>query len=72
MPSSPLQANGILRLGIELGPSPWYHDDRSNPTAAAAEALPREVVAAAQERGRARDLWETAKELLAELEAGEG
>jgi hypothetical protein len=32
------------------------------------EALPPEVVAAAQERGRARDLWDTAAELLDELE----
>ena len=30
--------------------------------------MPPEVVAAAQERGRARDLWETARELLEELE----
>jgi hypothetical protein len=29
-----------------------------------AAALPPEVVAAAQERGRARDLWTTAQELL--------
>ena len=28
----------------------------------------REVVAAARERGRARDIWDTAAELLAELE----
>jgi predicted ATPase/DNA-binding SARP family transcriptional activator len=36
--------------------------------AAIAEALPPEVVAAAQERGRARDVWATVEELLAELE----
>jgi predicted ATPase len=35
---------------------------------AAAAALPPEVIAAAQERGQARDLMATAKELLAELE----
>ncbi len=31
-------------------------------------SLPPELVAAAQERGKARDLWVTAGELLAELE----
>jgi hypothetical protein len=31
------------------------------------EALPPEVVAAARERDRARDLWATAQELVAEL-----
>jgi hypothetical protein len=31
------------------------------------ELLPPDVVAAAQERGRARDLWATAEELLQEL-----
>jgi hypothetical protein len=36
--------------------------------AAVAETLPPEVAAAAQERGRARDLWQTAEELLKELE----
>jgi hypothetical protein len=34
--------------------------------------LPPNVVAAAQERGRQRDLWATAEELLAELEAQQG
>jgi predicted ATPase/DNA-binding SARP family transcriptional activator len=34
----------------------------------AAASLPPEVVAAAQERGTKRDLWETARELLAELD----
>jgi tetratricopeptide (TPR) repeat protein len=38
--------------------------------AAVAAALPADVEAAAQARGRARDLWVTARELLAELEAG--
>ena len=39
--------------------------------AAVAASLPPEVVAAAQERGRARDLGETIAELLAELDGGE-
>ena len=38
-------------------------------TGVAAQVLPPEAIAAAQERGRTRDLWETAKELLAEMES---
>jgi hypothetical protein len=48
--------------------SRWFEDVYGRQVAAAAESLPPEVVAAAHERGRARDLWETARELLAELE----
>ena len=48
--------------------SQWFEDVAGRHVAAAAESLPPEVVAAARERGRARDLWETAKELLEELE----
>jgi hypothetical protein len=38
--------------------------------AAVAATLPPDVVAAAQVRGKARDLWETAEELLVEFEQG--
>jgi hypothetical protein len=48
--------------------SRWYEDVVGRHIAAIAETLPAEVVAAAQERGRTRDLWATAEELLAELE----
>jgi predicted ATPase len=48
--------------------SRWYEDVVGKHIAAAAAALPPEVVAAAQERGRARDLWETVDELLGALE----
>jgi hypothetical protein len=48
--------------------SRWFEDVAGRHIAAAAEALPPEVVAAAQERGRERDLWATVEELLAELE----
>jgi hypothetical protein len=41
----------------------WHHIET------AAAGLPPDAVAAAQERGRARDLYETAAEFLAELEA---
>jgi tetratricopeptide (TPR) repeat protein len=49
--------------------SQWFEDVAGKHIAAAAQALPPGVVAAAQERGRARDLWDTARDLLAELEA---
>jgi tetratricopeptide (TPR) repeat protein len=48
--------------------SQWYEDVCGKHIAAVAATLPPDVVAAAQQRGRARDLWETAEELLAELE----
>jgi predicted ATPase/tetratricopeptide (TPR) repeat protein len=47
--------------------SKWFEDVAGAHIAAVAETLPPEVVTAAQERGRARDLWETAQELLEEL-----
>ena len=46
----------------------WFEDMAGQHIAAAAAHLPPEVVAAAQERGRQRNLWETAEELLAEIE----
>ena len=49
--------------------SRWYEDVLGGPIAAAAAAgLPPEVVAAAQERGRARDPWTTVEELLEKME----
>jgi hypothetical protein len=48
--------------------SRWWEDIVGKHVSAIAATLPPEVVAAAQERGRARDLWATAEELLAELE----
>jgi tetratricopeptide (TPR) repeat protein len=48
--------------------SRWFEDVAGRHITAFAATLPPEVVAAAQARGRARDLWETARELLAELE----
>jgi hypothetical protein len=47
--------------------SRWFEDVVGKHIAAVATTLPPEVVAAAQERGRARDLWATAEELLVEL-----
>jgi tetratricopeptide (TPR) repeat protein len=48
--------------------SRWFEDVAGREIAAAAAALPPDVVTVAQERGRARDLWATVEELLAELE----
>jgi tetratricopeptide (TPR) repeat protein len=48
--------------------SRWFEDVAGREIGAAAEALPPDVVANAQERGRARDLWATMEELLEELD----
>jgi tetratricopeptide (TPR) repeat protein len=48
--------------------SQWCWDLAGQRITELAASLPPHVVAAAQERGRARDLWATAEELLAELE----
>ena len=48
--------------------SRWFEDVAGKHIAAVAATLPPEVVAAAQECGRARDLGATVAELLAELE----
>jgi hypothetical protein len=50
--------------------SQWFDDVVGVHITAVAATLPPDVVAAAQERGRARDLDATIAELLAELEAG--
>ena len=48
--------------------SRWYEDVAGKPIVASAAAMPPEVVAVAQERGRARDLEATVEGLLAGLE----
>jgi tetratricopeptide (TPR) repeat protein len=47
--------------------SRWFEEVAGRHIAAAAQTLPPDVAAAARERGRASDLWATARELLAEL-----
>ena len=47
--------------------SPWFEVVFGRQIDAIAASLPPEVVAAARERGRARDLHATVAELLAEL-----
>ena len=45
----------------------WFGDVADREITAAAETLSPEVVATAQERGRKRNIWETAKALLEEF-----
>jgi tetratricopeptide (TPR) repeat protein len=47
--------------------SRWFDDVAGKHVAAVAATLPPEVVAAAEKRGRQRDLWATVEELLVEL-----
>jgi hypothetical protein len=49
--------------------SRWFADIAGNTLAEVADTLPPERVAVLQERGRARDLAATVKELLTELRA---
>jgi tetratricopeptide (TPR) repeat protein len=49
--------------------SKWFEDVAGRELDDLAATLPTEVAEAAQARGRALDLWQTAAELLAELEA---
>jgi tetratricopeptide (TPR) repeat protein len=65
------QAVEVYALACTFGRvanSQWYEDVVGRPIAAAAAALPPDVVAAAQERGRARDVQATLEELIAEWE----
>jgi tetratricopeptide (TPR) repeat protein len=50
-----------------VGNSRWFEDIVGRHIAALAATLPPDVVAAAQERGRAQDLWDTAAQLAQEL-----
>jgi hypothetical protein len=47
--------------------SRWFEDVAGKHIAAVTATLPPDVVAAAQERGRVRDLWATAEEFVTEL-----
>ena len=47
----------------------FWNDTNGKHVAAVAASWPAEVVEAAKARGAALDLWDTAAELLAELEA---
>jgi tetratricopeptide (TPR) repeat protein len=65
----------LYALALEqpfVASSRWYADVVGQHVADAAATLPPEVVAAARERGRARDLWATARGLVAELAPEDG
>ena len=72
-----LVENGRLERAVEVyalasrypfvANSRWFEDVAGRHIATVAAALPPDVVAAAQERGRARDMDATVAELLAEL-----
>ena len=55
-----------LRYGLAAN-SRWHEDVFGRPIAAATASLPPDVVAAAEERGRQRDLNDTVRDLSAEL-----
>jgi tetratricopeptide (TPR) repeat protein len=65
------QAVEVYALAVRypfVANSRWFEDVAGVDVAAAAEALPPEVVRAAQARGRAADPWAVAADLLRELE----
>lgn len=45
----------------------WFADIAGRQIEELAATMPQEIVAAAQARGEARDLWQTANELLTDL-----
>ena len=57
-----------LASGTSIGRWRWVEDTAGKHISATAETLPPETVAAAQARGRARDLKSTVAELLAEAQ----
>jgi tetratricopeptide (TPR) repeat protein len=60
---------GLASRFPHVAKSRWFEDVAVKHVSAAAATLSPDVVSAARERGRARDLWSTAQELLAELES---
>jgi tetratricopeptide (TPR) repeat protein len=74
-----LSGQGELERAVELyalalrypfvANSVWWEDVVGKHIATAAASLPPDVVAASEERGRARDLWSTAEKLLVELKS---
>jgi hypothetical protein len=49
----------------------WFHKVAGKHVAAVADTLPPQAVTAAKERGRARDLWGAAEEMLEDLSDSE-
>jgi hypothetical protein len=66
-PDDPALAVELYTLACQhpgLAKARWFEDIYGRPIYARADRLPTEVLAAAKERGRARDLWQTADQLL--------
>ena len=61
-----LELYGLASRYPYVSCSRWYEDVAGRHIAAAAAGLPPDVIAAAQERGRARDLEATLRDLLVE------
>jgi hypothetical protein len=66
-PERAVELYALVSRHAYVANSRWFEDMAGRHIAAVAATLPLEVVTAAQERGRARDLWATAEELLVEL-----
>jgi DNA-binding SARP family transcriptional activator/predicted ATPase len=64
-----VEAHALVSRYAFVANSRWFGDIAGREIAAAAATLAPDVVATARERGRAKDLWAEAEELLAELEA---
>jgi predicted ATPase len=63
----PIKAVELYRLACQdpaMGNSGWFGKVYGGPITALAEELPKEIVQAAEERGRSLDLWKTAADLL--------
>ena len=67
-----VELHALVSCDLYVANSRLYEDVAGRHIATAAKTLPPDVVAAAQERGRGRDLWDTVEELLVELEAPAG
>lgn len=63
-PERAVELYALALCAPHVANSPWYEEVAGRHVKAAAESLAPEHVAAAQERGKARDLWKTIEELL--------
>ena len=70
-PERAVELYEIARSHPFVSNSKWYEDVAGKQIAAMVNSLSPETVEVARQRGRERDPWEAAEELLAELEAGE-
>lgn len=66
-PQRALALYSLVRCNPTLAKSRWFEEIYGRQVAELADGLPVEAAAAAQERGRALDLWETARALIQEL-----